>query len=165
MLEHRFVIGHKPLADDLNLRLWEDLFQGTEREFVAAKLAERDSRHEKQGERYLVEPNVKEGKGGLRDLQSLFWIVKYVHGTDDVRHLVRKGVFRPEEYETFVAAERFLWAVRHHLHLVAGRPMNSSPSTCRSRWPHAWAMPTRAGAGRWNGSCRTISATLPRWAT
>ena len=124
MLENRFLTGHKPLGEELNTRLWTDLFQGTAREFVAAKLAERDTRHEKQGgQRYVVEPNVKEGKGGLRDLQSLYWITKYVHGTDDAGKLVALGVFRPEEYATFVKAETFLWAVRCHLHLLAGRPI------------------------------------------
>ncbi len=124
MLEHRFLTGHAPLAEELDTRLWKDLFSGTAREFIAAKLAERDARHEKQGgQRYVVEPNVKEGKGGLRDLQSLFWIIKYVYHTDDTGKLVSLGVFRPEEYATFVKAETFLWAVRCHLHLLAGRPL------------------------------------------
>ncbi|SPF77621.1 [protein-PII] uridylyltransferase [Pseudoprimorskyibacter insulae] len=123
MLEHRFLTGHTPLSDELDTRLWKELFRGTEKEFVAAKLEERSARHRKQGgQRYMVEPNVKEGKGGLRDLQSLFWITKYVYHTDDTRELVRKGVFRPEEYDTFVKAEEFLWAVRCHLHLIADRP-------------------------------------------
>ncbi len=121
MLESRFIIGNEALADDLEKTLWNDLFNSTAREFVEAKLAEREARHDKQGQRYMVEPNVKEGKGGLRDLQSLFWIIKYVHHTDDVSLLVTRGVFRPEEYETFVQAERFLWGVRCHLHLASGR--------------------------------------------
>ena len=123
MLEARFLIGDRPLADELDHRLATELFAGSEREFVQAKLEERDERHERQGQRYMVEPNVKEGKGGLRDLQSLFWIIKYVHHTDDVSTLVDAGVFLPEEYETFVQAERYLWAVRCHLHLLAGRPV------------------------------------------
>jgi len=121
MLEQRFICGHAPLADELEHRLHDELFTGTEREFIEAKLTERDLRHEKQGQRYMVEPNVKEGKGGLRDLQSLFWITKYVHHTGDTSELVSKGVFRPEEYETFVQAERFLWATRCHLHMAANR--------------------------------------------
>ncbi len=121
MLEHRFLIGHAPLAKDLSRRLWKDLFAGSERDFVEAKLEERDARHMKQGQRYMVEPNVKEGKGGLRDLQSLYWIVKYVHHADDLSKLIDKGVFLPDEYEAFCKAERFLWAVRCHLHLAAGR--------------------------------------------
>ncbi len=122
MLEHRFITGYAPLAEQLDDRLWEDLFRGTEREFVHRKLEERSTRHRKQGgQRYMVEPNVKEGKGGLRDLQSLFWITKYIHHSDDTSELVRLGVFRPEEYETFIKAESFLWAVRGHLHLEAKR--------------------------------------------
>ena len=122
MLEHRFLAGQPALAQDLDRRLWKDLFKGTEKQFVEAKLAERDARHEKQGgQRYMTEPNVKEGKGGLRDLQSLFWITKYIHHTDDTEELVRQGVFRPEEYATFVNAASFLWGVRCHLHLAAGR--------------------------------------------
>ncbi|MCR9109999.1 MAG: [protein-PII] uridylyltransferase [Rhodobacteraceae bacterium] len=121
MLEHRFLVGFEALASDLDSKLWNTLFKGTEGEFIEAKLAERDARHVKQGQRYMVEPNVKEGKGGLRDLQSLFWIAKYIHHTDDLGKLVRAGVFRPEEFSTFVKAENFLWAVRCHLHLASGR--------------------------------------------
>ncbi|MCE0505196.1 [protein-PII] uridylyltransferase [Roseivivax sp. GX 12232] len=124
MLESRHLTGHAALSEELETRLRADLFLGTESEFVAAKLEERDARHMKQGgQRYVVEPNVKEGKGGLRDLQSLYWILKYVHHTEDAAALLNQGVFRPEEYRTFVEAEAFLWAVRCHLHLVAGRAM------------------------------------------
>lgn len=122
LLENRFLAGEAPLAEKLNQRLWDDLFKGTERAFTEAKLEERDARHEKQGERYMVEPNVKEGKGGLRDLQSLFWIAKYLHRVRDVSDLVALGMFTPEEFSTFAKAENFLWAVRCHLHLIIGRP-------------------------------------------
>jgi len=121
MLEHRFLAGDAELADKLAETLRNDLFAGTEREFVEAKLEEREARHLKQGQRYMVEPNVKEGKGGLRDLQSLFWIAKYVHGVHDTAELVTLDVFRPDEYQRFTEAEDFLWAVRSHLHLAAGR--------------------------------------------
>ncbi|WP_146345955.1 [protein-PII] uridylyltransferase [Falsiphaeobacter marinintestinus] len=122
LLEHRFLDGHAPLAKELDERLNAELFSDTGRDFIEAKLAERDNRHKKQGQRYMVEPNVKEGKGGLRDLQSLFWIAKYIHGVQDAAELVPLGVFRPEEFETFVQAEDFLWAVRAHMHLATGRP-------------------------------------------
>ena len=69
----------------------------------------------------MVEPNVKEGKGGLRDLQSLFWITKYVYRVQNTAKLVDLGVFRPDEYALFEAAENFLWAARCHLHLVTNR--------------------------------------------
>ena len=122
LLEQRFLVGDKAPAATIAKRLKSELFQGTETEFVAAKLTERDERHERQGERYVVEPNVKEGKGGLRDLQSLYWIAKYVHHVESIEELVKLAVFRPEEYDRFQKAENFLWAVRCHLHLVTGRP-------------------------------------------
>ncbi|MEP6019740.1 MAG: [protein-PII] uridylyltransferase [Paracoccaceae bacterium] len=121
MLEHRFLAGHEPLARELEDRLQSDLFQGTGREFIEAKLSERDARHVKQGQRYVVEPNVKEGKGGLRDLQSLFWIGKYIHGVQNAADLVPIGVFTNEEFTNFIAAKDFLWAVRCHLHLLSNR--------------------------------------------
>mgnify|MGYP003110642307 CR=1 FL=1 len=121
LLENRFLGGDAELAARLDSRLRDELFTGTEREFTEAKLAERDTRHEKQGERYMVEPNVKEGKGGLRDLQSLFWIAKYIHHVREVGELVALGTFTGDELGTFIRAENFLWAVRCHLHLIANR--------------------------------------------
>ena len=125
LLEHRFLTGHLDLATDLNTALWTQLFADTGPEFVAAKLEERSERHRKQGrQRYVVEPNVKEGKGGLRDLQTLFWIAKYVNGVQDTAELVDKGTFSAEEFQAFVRAETFLLAVRCHLHLITGRAMD-----------------------------------------
>jgi [protein-PII] uridylyltransferase len=83
----------------------------------------------------MLEPNVKEGKGGLRDLQTLYWIAKYEHGVAGAAESGEiLGVFRPEEFEAFDEAERFLWAVRCHLHLIADRAQDQlTVSTCRSR--------------------------------
>jgi [protein-PII] uridylyltransferase len=125
LLEHRPIAGDPTLARELRDRLRQDLFRATGPAFIEAKLAERDARHDRQGgQRYVLEPNVKEGKGGLRDLQTLYWIAKYLHGVDDTAELVRLGMLRREEYETFEQAEDFLWAVRCHLHLIAGRAMD-----------------------------------------
>ncbi|WP_104008181.1 [protein-PII] uridylyltransferase [Jhaorihella thermophila] len=121
LLEHRFLAGDRDLAEELDRHLRNDLFKGTEKEFVEAKLEERAARHAKFGQRYMVEPNVKEGKGGLRDLQSLFWIAKYIYGVQDAAELVELGLFLPDEFETFRRAEDFLWAVRAHMHLITGR--------------------------------------------
>lgn len=122
LLERRFLTGHRPLAEDLRRKLRSELFKGTGAEFIEAKLAERAERHKRQGgQRYVLEPNVKEGKGGLRDLQTLYWIGKYIHGVRRAADLVEVGLFRREEYATFAAAEDFLWAVRCHLHLITGR--------------------------------------------
>ncbi len=122
MLEHRPVCGDAQLAGELTEQLWSDLFKGTEAEFIEAKLAERSERHKKQGgQRYMVEPNVKEGKGGLRDLQTLFWAAKYVHGVSTKTDLVGLDMFTDEEFGTFQQADEFLWAVRCHLHLITNR--------------------------------------------
>jgi [protein-PII] uridylyltransferase len=121
-LEMRHLSGDASLSAELQETLREQLFEDTIGEFVEAKLEERDIRHEKQGgQRYMVEPNVKEGKGGLRDLQTLYWIAKYEHSVAKAGELVGLGIFRPEEFAAFDEAERFLWAVRCHLHLLAGR--------------------------------------------
>ncbi|MEO1313069.1 MAG: [protein-PII] uridylyltransferase, partial [Pseudomonadota bacterium] len=122
LLEHRYVAGSETLAAQLDRRLWDDLFAKTGPEFVEAKLEEREQRHSRQGgSRYLVEPNIKEGKGGLRDLQSLFWIAKYVNRAKSPEDLVEQGVFTAAELKTFREAENFLWATRCQLHLVANR--------------------------------------------
>jgi [protein-PII] uridylyltransferase len=122
LLEHRYVWGDRRLADKLNARLWPDLFEGTGPEYVQLKLRERAARHERQGStRYLLEPNVKEGKGGLRDLQTLFWIAKYLNRAQGPEDLVRLGVFTPEEYAVFAEAAAFLWTTRVHLHLLTAR--------------------------------------------
>ncbi|MGL4414526.1 [protein-PII] uridylyltransferase [Roseinatronobacter monicus] len=124
LLEQRFLCGNLDLAQTLRARLWSELFAKTHADFVEAKLAERAERHSKLGnQRYMLEPNVKEGKGGLRDLQTLYWIAKYIHEVDQAEELVGLGFFRAEEYETFRAAETFLWAVRCHMHHLANRPV------------------------------------------
>lgn len=125
LLEHRYLDGHPQLATELKERLRSELFASTAGEFIEAKMGERETRHEKQGgQRYVVEPNVKEGKGGLRDLQALFWIAKYVHGVEHPGDLVDLGLFTAEEYGQFQRAETFLWAVRNQLHLITNRAMD-----------------------------------------
>ncbi|HEU0045727.1 [protein-PII] uridylyltransferase [Sphingomonas sp.] len=122
LLEARYVAGDQSLHAEAQRRFKAEVQRGSERQFIADKLAERDARHRKMGDtRYVVEPNVKEGKGGLRDLHALFWIGKYVHDVVRAGELVGKGLFSPDEYRRFHRADNFLWAVRCHLHLIAGR--------------------------------------------
>ncbi|HSF63512.1 MAG TPA: [protein-PII] uridylyltransferase [Paracoccaceae bacterium] len=125
LLEHRFIAGHAALQTELAERLWTELFRNTGGQFIEAKLAERADRHKRQGgQRYVLEPNVKEGKGGLRDLQTLYWIGKYLHRVGSARELVAMGLFSREEYDTFRTAEDFLWAVRCHLHYIGNRAVD-----------------------------------------
>ncbi|GAA3706659.1 [protein-PII] uridylyltransferase [Sphingomonas cynarae] len=122
LLEARFVTGDATLYDDAARRFKAEIQRGTERQFIADKLAERDARHRRMGDtRYVVEPNVKEGKGSLRDLHALFWIGKYIFDVQRARQLVDVGLFTPQEYRGFHRADDFLWAVRCHLHVITGR--------------------------------------------
>jgi len=122
LLEMRYLMGDEALSQELETRLWDEVFASTGPEFVEAKLEERAERHRRQGgSRYLVEPNVKEGKGGLRDLQTLFWITKYLNRSKTASELVELGILSPDEYELFHEAETFLWTVRCLMHLITGR--------------------------------------------
>lgn len=122
LLEHRYLAGQEALASELDEKLWTDLFRSTGPQFIEVKLEERGQRHKRQGgQRYVLEPNVKEGKGGLRDLQTLYWIGKYLHRVPSPAGLVAAGLLTREEFDTFERAEAFLWAVRCHLHYINGR--------------------------------------------
>ena len=122
LLEARYLFGSRVLFEELVTRFDAELVMGTAHEFVEAKLRERDGRITKAGSsRYLVEPNVKDGKGGLRDLNTLFWIAKYTYRVRDQVELVAAGLFTAEEYRLFERCDEFLWRVRCHLHFVTRR--------------------------------------------
>jgi [protein-PII] uridylyltransferase len=122
MLEARYVWGDQDLFEEARERFWKDVVGGTERQFVVEKLAEREARHKRMGDtRYVVEPNVKEGKGSLRDLHTLYWIGKYIHKVRSTADLVDVGLLSAKEYRAFRRAENFFWAVRCHLHTITRR--------------------------------------------
>src|SRR5712692_216351 len=122
VLEARYLVGDRRLYDELVARFDRDIVQHSAAEFVAAKLAEREERHRRAGQsRYLVEPNVKDGKGGLRDLHTLFWIAKYVYRVREPQELLQHGVFDKQEYRIFRRCGDFLWSVRCHMHFLTGR--------------------------------------------
>lgn len=122
MLEARYLWGPEGQAEELRERYINKVMHGTAKAFVAAKLEERDLRHARTGEsRYLVEPNIKEGKGGLRDLHTLFWMAKYCYRVDTIDALVAKELLTREELNLFKRCDNFLWTVRCHLHFITGR--------------------------------------------
>ena len=121
-LEARYLTGDHGLFDQLVSRFEAEIMPRTGPEFIAAKMAEREERHKQTGNtRYLVEPNIKDGKGGLRDLNTLFWIGKYFYRVKTGAELVDKGVLSADEYRLFQRAEDFLWAIRCNLHFLTGR--------------------------------------------
>jgi [protein-PII] uridylyltransferase len=122
LLEARYLTGEQVLFLDLKRRFEAEIIKGSAAKFLEAKLKERDERHARLGDsRYLVEPNIKEGKGGLRDLHTLFWIAKYIYRVDDIATLVARNVLSPEEAKRFDRALDFLLTVRCHLHFLVGR--------------------------------------------
>ncbi len=122
VLEARYLWGEHKLFDQLRSRFTNELAAGTGPQFVEAKLHERDLRHRRVGgSRYVLEPNIKDGKGGLRDLQTLFWIAKYLYRVDTVEDLVAQGMLTAHEADRFARAQNFLWTVRCHLHYHTNR--------------------------------------------
>jgi [protein-PII] uridylyltransferase len=122
ILDRRMLFGDKGLAEKLSERFNKEVVAGKGAEFVAAKLAERDARHEREGgSRYRVEPNVKDGKGGLRDLQTLYWLAKFIHGGDVLADVLDNSAFTPADKAVYLREARFLWTVRCHLHFLTGR--------------------------------------------
>src|SRR5579864_6986018 len=122
VLEARYIWGDQKLFLDLKRRFESEIIKRTAAEFVQAKLAERDQRHTRMGDsRYVVEPNVKEGKGGLRDLHLLFWIARYLYRVAKPAELIAKKVMTTGEARHFERAERFLSTVRCHIHYLTNR--------------------------------------------
>jgi [protein-PII] uridylyltransferase len=122
ILEARYLAGDRDLFNELEERYGDEVIDRISSDFIREKLAERDNRHRRMGEsRYVLEPNVKDGKGGLRDLHTLFWIAKFFYRVRKRADLATKGVFTRRDYNLFIKCEDFLWAVRCHLHFATGK--------------------------------------------
>jgi [protein-PII] uridylyltransferase len=123
MIDSRLIQGDGQLFEELEQRFKSEVIRGTARQFIAAKLGERDERHKREGEsRYRVEPNIKEGSGGLRDLHTLHWLAKYISGADLAQGKGAQDLLSSSELALFRRCEDFLWTVRCHLHFHTGRP-------------------------------------------
>ena len=122
LIEMRVIGGHRKLANRMMSEFHKWLSAQAVPDFVGAKLAERDQRIARNGgTRYAVEPNVKDGKGGLRDLHTLFWIAKYAYRLGHISEVLKTDILRPSEARKFASSQRFLWTVRCFLHLHHGR--------------------------------------------
>jgi len=122
LLDMRFLSGDTELFAEARELFEDKCVRGQDAQFIADKLAERDARHARQGDtRYVVEPNVKESKGGLRDLQTLFWILKHIHGGTSLEEVMSVSQFAKQDYRSYIRAAEFFWTVRCHLHYLRGR--------------------------------------------
>src|SRR5215813_6387167 len=123
LLDARLILGDERLFAEFQRRFREEVLKTSVRPFVDAKLEEQNVRHARAGaSRYLVEPNIKDGKGGLRDLHTLHWLAKHLYPEKAEAEFVEAGVFTPHEYRSFRRCESFLWSVRCHLHFLTERP-------------------------------------------
>ncbi|MEL6374462.1 MAG: [protein-PII] uridylyltransferase [Pseudomonadota bacterium] len=122
LLDARLIFGDRELFESLENSFSRYVVQGTAREFIEAKMAERDQRHQRSGaSRYRVEPNIKDGKGGMRDLHTLHWLAKYVQCGTPTGGAITSGIFTSEEVHTYFKCEDFHWTIRCHLHFLTGK--------------------------------------------
>jgi len=122
LLDARLILGDAEIFATLQEQFRHMIGKGSARDFIEAKLAERAERHKRQGiSRYRVEPNIKEGKGGLRDLHTLHWLASYLSPDRGVDEFAVSGLLSTTEAKTYQRCEDFLWTVRCHLHFLAGK--------------------------------------------
>ena len=123
MLDARHLWGNEQLSKDFNYSYREKLEKMSSANFIQAKLDEREERQHKAGQsRYLVEPNIKNGKGGLRDLEMLSWMTNFCYNCSRPDEMFKNGILNKDESKTFLKCENFLWHVRCQLHYIAKRP-------------------------------------------
>jgi [protein-PII] uridylyltransferase len=122
LLEARYVWGDQQLFEDFRAAFAKRIVKGHGEAFYHDKLAERQGRHKLHGgSRYELQPNIKDGKGGLRDLQTLLWLARFVGRAESISALVQQGLLTNAERATYDKAFNFLWTLRCHLHYLTGR--------------------------------------------
>lgn len=127
LLDSRFIAGERAVFDRFDIAYAEARQEWGVGQFITAKRAERNARHKRYGDSpYLVEPHIKEGRGGLRDIQTLYWLARYAFGVQRMPELVGPdspggGLLTAREAHAIKRAWDFLWTVRFHLHYVTGR--------------------------------------------
>jgi [protein-PII] uridylyltransferase len=122
LLDARFLCGDEALYREFATAMERDVLMRGAAKFFKEKLAENRERHERFGDSvYLLEPQLKEGEGGLRDLHTAMWMAKVKFKTNGIAELVHKGVITERELEELEAARDFLFRVRNALHFLSGQ--------------------------------------------
>jgi [protein-PII] uridylyltransferase len=122
MLDARFLAGSTVSWDDFTTKVFSHVLGDSTQKFIKAKLVENQERRRKYGSSvYLLEPNIKEGEGGLRDLHAALWVARIKFKAASLRDLVVKGVVNEEEASNLDAACDYLWQIRNELHFLATR--------------------------------------------
>ena len=171
LLDIRYLAGDETLAKTLYARFRKDITKGKGRAYIAEKLSERDARHEREGNsRYVIEPNIKEGKGGLRDLHVLYWIARFldkegrITDPQQASDYVEMGLFDASAATRFVHAADFLWRSRIWLHFLAGRATDTLSFDKQTLLARKWDMRQALLKLRLKNSCANILQTLNKLA-
>jgi [protein-PII] uridylyltransferase len=122
MLDARLLCGSQLLYFTLLSDYREKFVEGQRRDFVETMERFRSERREKFGSHsFLLEPHIKEGKGGLRDIQAMLWTARVMYGLEGLQGIVNAGILTEEEHDMFVASWDTLVRVRNRLHYISRR--------------------------------------------
>jgi [protein-PII] uridylyltransferase len=122
LLDIRFLAGDAELWTQLHNSMITDVLNRNQQKFFKAKLEESRKRHAAYGDSiYLLEPQIKEGEGGLRDLHTALWVAKVKYKVDSLEELVQKAVITQPEMDEMAGARDFLWRLRNSLHFLSKR--------------------------------------------
>jgi [protein-PII] uridylyltransferase len=122
LMDARYLSGSRPLYNILHKVIFTQILPRSSDKFIKEKIADMKTRREKYGSTvYLLEPNLKEGEGGLRDLQTAMWVARVKFKFSDPKELIIKGILSEEELESYNAALDYLWRIRNELHYYNGR--------------------------------------------
>jgi [protein-PII] uridylyltransferase len=122
LMDYRYVAGDHAFLEETAKDLERFIYYASGDNFIEKKIMEMRSRHEKVGSTvYLLEPNVKEGRGGLRDLQAAVWAARVKFKCHDLHELQQKGVVNVQAVEGIRHVMNHLLRVRNELHYILGK--------------------------------------------
>jgi len=122
LLDARLLCGNPDLYASFENKVGKSILNSDTGSFIKYKISENEERQKKYGSSvYLLEPNLKEGEGGLRDLHSAIWIARIKFKAASLQELVIKGILNEQQAEDFRNAFDYLWCIRNHLHILGQR--------------------------------------------
>ncbi|MDA8140397.1 MAG: [protein-PII] uridylyltransferase [Desulfobacteraceae bacterium] len=146
ILDGRFICGISPLYHQLMERMRAKVIGVNPAQVITQLIEANDKRHARFGESaYLLEPNLKEGQGGLRDYHTMLWIARILSDIKQARDLEYYGYLSHEEYQTLCQSLGFVWSVRNQLHLLMGRKCDQLHLEYQTRLAEAMAIPEEEG--------------------
>ena len=121
LLEARCCAGSQRLFIQMEQKLQNSKIWPAKK-FFQAKFEEQKRRHHKFSDTAKnLEPNIKEGPGGLRDIHTIVWVTKRYFGTKSLHELVNRGFLQEDEYHILIEGRDYLWELRNALHFELGR--------------------------------------------